>query len=34
VRSELTPLLDLKEVPEAAARLRAIFSSARDQPSD
>jgi hypothetical protein len=32
VWSELTPLLELKEAPEAAARLRAILSGARDQP--
>ena len=31
--TELTPLLELKEAPEAAVRLRAILASARDQPS-
>jgi len=31
--TELTPLLVLKDAPEAAARLRAILASAREQPS-
>jgi hypothetical protein len=31
VWSELTPLLDLKETPEDAARLRAILDAARDR---
>lgn len=31
VWAELTPLLELKEAPEAAARLRTILAGARDQ---
>jgi len=30
--TELTPLLELKAAPDAAARLRVILASARDRP--